>query len=138
MKALVVMLALLPPPAIADSVVATRMLRAGTILQPGDVRLAQGQDGGFSDPSQAIGLETLVMISDGRPLRPEHLTTPTLVNRNQMVTIIYDKGPLRIEAAGRAITAGGAGQAVRVMNTSSRVTVTGRVSSDGHVIVAQN
>lgn len=138
MKYTIILLALWPLPGLADAVVATRTLRAGDVIQPSDVRLATDQNGTLNDPAQAIGLETRVMVSEGRPLRPEHLSSPTLVARNQAVTIIYDKGPLRIEAEGRALTAGSAGQSVRVMNSSSRVTVTGRVSSDGTISVAQN
>lgn len=132
------LLALLPLPALADAVVATRTLRAGMVVLPADVRIAADQDGPLGDPGQAIGLATRVMVSEGRPLRPEYLAAPILVARNQSVAIIYDKGPLRIEAEGRALTAGGAGQMVRVMNSSSRVTVTGRVLADGTVVVAQN
>lgn len=138
MRIAVLILALLPLPALGDSVVATRTLHAGSVILAADVRIAPGQDGPLADPAEVIGQETRVMISEGRPLRPEYLAAPTLVARNQSVTIIYDKGPLRIEAEGRALTAGGAGQMVRVMNSSSRATVIGRISPDGAVIVAQN
>lgn len=136
--AFLALLVLIPLPGMADTVVATRTLRAGIVIVPQDVRIAADQEGSISDPAQVIGQELRVMVSEGRPVQPEFIGAPTIVARNQIVTLIYEKGVLRIAAEGRALTAGGAGQMVRVMNNASRVTVVGRIASDGTVIVAQN
>ena len=59
------------------------------------------------------------------------------VKRNQIVTLAYEKAALRIEAEGRALGAGGIGEVIRVMNSTSRVTVSGRIAADGTVVVEQ-
>ncbi|KRW95565.1 flagellar basal body P-ring formation chaperone FlgA [Paracoccus sp. PXZ] len=138
MRGMILLLLLLPQPALAGSVVANRTLPAGTVISAGDVSLAQDQQGGAEDIAQVLGQQLRVMVYQGRRIDPSALTAPTLVGRNQIVTIAYEKAALRIEAEGRALSAGSAGQIIRVMNNASRVTVSGRVAPDGTVIVQQN
>ncbi|MFT4149091.1 MAG: flagellar basal body P-ring formation chaperone FlgA [Paracoccaceae bacterium] len=123
-------------PAQADSLVATRMIRAQTVISAADVVLVASEiPGALADPAQALGLEARVAIYPGRALRAEDLGPPAQIARNQLVTLIYRTGPLRIAVEGRALARGGAGDAIRVMNLASRNTVTGRIEPDGTVIV---
>lgn len=138
MRGLVLLLMLLPQGALAGSVVANRTLPAGTVIAAGDVTLVPDQQGGIEDLAPVLGQQLRVMVYQGRRIDPSALTAPTLVGRNQIVTIAYEKAALRIEAEGRALSAGSAGQVIRVMNNASRVTVSGRVAPDGTVIVRQN
>ncbi|KGJ03263.1 flagellar basal body P-ring formation protein FlgA [Paracoccus versutus] len=138
MRGLVLLLMLLPQGVLAGSVVANRTLPAGTVIAAGDVTLVPDQQGGIEDLAPVLGQQLRVMVYQGRRIDPSALTAPTLVGRNQIVTIAYEKAALRIEAEGRALSAGSAGQVIRVMNNASRVTVSGRVAPDGTVIVRQN
>lgn len=138
MRGLVLLLMLLPQWALAGSVVANRTLPAGTVIAAGDISLVPDQQGGIEDLAPVLGQQLRVMVYQGRRIDPSALTAPTLVGRNQIVTIAYEKAALRIEAEGRALSAGSAGQVIRVMNNASRVTVSGRVAPDGTVIVRQN
>ena len=135
---LLLALMLLPVPALADAVVAAHTLRAGTLLSEADVVLAAGQTGSIGDISQVVGQQLRMMVSAGRPIEPTNLAAPTLVERNQIVTIAYQRATLRIEAEGRALGPGSVGQTIRVMNNNSRVTVSGRVAADGSVIIGEN
>ena len=135
---LLTLLAALPLPASAEALVAARTLRSGTVLAADDMRLDPQAAGGLIDPDQAIGKELRVMLSEGRVIAPAYLAAPTLVSRNQLVTIAYENAALRIEVEGRALTAGGAGDVIRVMNNASRTTLSGRIATDGTVIVAGN
>ncbi|MFH5772736.1 flagellar basal body P-ring formation chaperone FlgA [Paracoccus sp. NGMCC 1.201697] len=128
----------LPVPALADAVVATQTLRPGARITAQMVAVDPAQDSAITNPEDVIGQEARVLVSKGRAIPPEALAAPTLVARNQIVTLVYRKSALRIETEGRALTAGGAGQIVRVMNNSSRATVAGRIAPDGSVIVEQN
>lgn len=126
-------------PVRSDILVASRTLRANTIVQPGDVELAEGEvEGLLNDETQAIGLETRVAIYAGRAIRSGDLGPVTLIQRNQIVTVTYGAGGLSIVTDGRALDRGGAGDLVRVMNISSRSTVTGIVTADGQVLVGGN
>lgn len=124
-------------PALAETLLASRTIRAGEVLAPGDVtRAAQPTPGGLSDPAQAIGMEARVALYAGRPLRAGDLGPPALVERNQIVILSYRQGGLQITTEGRALGRAGAGEPVRVMNLSSRNTVTAVVGPDGTVHAA--
>jgi flagella basal body P-ring formation protein FlgA len=58
-----------------------------------------------------------------------------VVERNQIVTLIYDQSGLTIATDGRVLDRGGVGDRIRVMNLQSRSTVTGTVGEDGNVYV---
>jgi flagella basal body P-ring formation protein FlgA len=123
-------------PAWADSVVATRTIRAQTLISTDDLALvAADLPGALNDPGLAVGLEAKVAIHTGRPVRIADLGPPTLVQRNQVVPLIYLSGSLAISTEGRALARGAAGEVIRIMNLASRTTVSGRVGPDGAVYV---
>jgi flagellar basal body P-ring formation protein FlgA len=129
-------LALLASPSFAESVVATRTLRPNTVIGPEDLTVVDASlPGALTDPAAALGLETQVAIYAGRPILLANLGTPTLVQRNQLVTLIYLAGGLAISTDGRALARGSAGETVRVINIASRTTVSGRIGPDGAVYV---
>ena len=126
-------------PAAAESLVATRTIRAKSLVAPEDLALVSAElPGALSDPSQAIGLEARVSIYAGKPVRPGDLGPPTLVQRNQLVTLVYLSGGLAISTEGRALARGSEGDEIQVMNLGSRNTIKGRVGPDGAVYVGWN
>lgn len=129
----------LAAPVSAESLVATRTIRAKTLVAPEDLTLVSAAlPGALSDPSQAVGLEARVAIYAGKPVRPGDLGPPTLVERNQLVKLVYLSGGLAISTEGRALARGSEGEEIRVMNLGSRNTVTGRIGPDGTVYVGWN
>lgn len=129
----------LAAPVSAESLVATRTIRAKTLVLPEDVTMVSADlPGALSDPAAAVGLEAKVAIYAGKPLHPGDLGPPTLVERNQTVTLVYLSGGLAISTGGRALARGSEGDEVRVMNLGSRNTVTGRIGPDGAVYVGWN
>jgi flagella basal body P-ring formation protein FlgA len=137
MKLMVLILALtLPAEALADTVVAARTLRAGTVLTGEDLALvADDVPGAHSTLDEALGQEARVNLYAGRPVRPGEIGPPAVVERNQIVTLIYDQSGLTIATDGRVLDRGGVGDRIRVMNLQSRSTVTGTVGEDGNVYV---
>jgi len=123
-------------PVWADSVVATRPIRALSVLTAEDVTLVAAQiDGALTDPAAAVGLEARVAIYPGRPIRAADLGPRATVERNQIVPMAYRARGLAILTEGRALQRGGVGDAIRVMNLTSRTTVTGQIAPDGMVVV---
>lgn len=119
-------------PALAESLVAARTIRAQTILGPEDVTVSDSMiPGALVDPSEVIGFEARTVIYPGRPIHPSDLAVPALVARNQIVPLRYVNGTLSITVEGRALGRGAAGERIRVMNLASRTTVTGTVMPDG-------
>jgi flagella basal body P-ring formation protein FlgA len=127
------------PPALAESLVATRTIRAQSIIMPDDVdRSDTVVPGALTDPGDAVGREARVVIYPGRPILARDLVEPAVVARNQIVILRYSRGALTIEVEGRTLGRGAVGDAVRVMNLASRTTVSGVVLPDGSVGVASS
>ena len=132
-----VLILLAAHPACADSLVATRPIRAMSVLGPADVTLVDAEiDGALTDVAAAVGMEARVVIYPGRPIRAADLGPPAIVERNQIVLLTYRTAGLAILTEGRALTRGGVGDVIRVMNLTSRTTVTGQIGPDGMVDMA--
>jgi flagella basal body P-ring formation protein FlgA len=133
---LMVLFVLAAQPVLAESLVASRTIRAQVVVGPEDVTLVAAEiPGALGDPALVIGQETRVAIYAGKPIRAADLGPPTLVDRNQVVPLIYLSGGLAIATEGRALARGGEGDVIRIMNLTSRSTVSGRVGQDGAVYV---
>jgi flagellar basal body P-ring formation protein FlgA len=123
-------------PALAENVVATRTIPAGSVIGPEDVTLVDAVlPGALTDVSLALGREARTAIYAGRAVRSSDLGPPTLVQRNQLVPLIYRSGGLAISTEGRALARGSVGDVIRIMNLGSRTTVSGRIGADGAVYV---
>nr|WP_237684873.1 flagellar basal body P-ring formation chaperone FlgA [Szabonella alba] len=124
------------PSGAGQSLVATRTIRAQTVLAPQDMALVAAViPGALTQPEAAIGLEARVTLYAGRAIRGDDLAPPALVDRNGIVTLVYRQGGLDITAEGRALDRGARGARIRVMNLTSRMTITGRIGADGTVHV---
>lgn len=129
-------LTLLVSPAMADTVVAARTIRAQTLLSAGDVTLVKGDVvGAYSALDEVIGQEARVALYAGRPVRSNEVGPPAVVDRNQIVTLVFHSGGLTMAAEGRALGRAGVGDRIKVMNLDSRQTVVGRVRGDGAITV---
>jgi len=128
--------AALPAPA-SETLVAARTIRATALIGPADVVAVPGRaPGALSHPDEAVGLEARVALYAGRPIRPGDVGPAAVVERNGIVVLLYRRGGLTILAEGRALGRAAPGESLRVMNLSSRTTVTGIVAEDGVVHVA--
>jgi flagellar basal body P-ring formation protein FlgA len=130
------MLMLWPLPAMADSLIALRTIHARDVLTVEDVNAVEADiPGAISDATLVIGQEARVTIYAGRPIRAADFGPSAMIDRNQIVTLIYMAGGLQIATEGRALGRGGAGDVIRVMNLASRSTVSGFVTETGAVRV---
>jgi flagellar basal body P-ring formation protein FlgA len=124
--------------ALAGAVTPVRAIRAQSILDPADLaELDEDVPGAFGAIEDAAGLEARVTLYPGRPILPTQVGPPALVERNQTVRMVFARGGLAITAEGRALDRGGVGEAVRVMNLSSRQIVSGAVTAEGSIEVGQ-
>ena len=122
----------------ADTILAARTIRPGTVITARDLVVKQGNIPGMaSDPSQLIGSEARVSLYAGRPIALADTGPPALVQRNQIVALVFKAKGLVISAEGRSLSRASAGELVRVMNLSSRTTVSGRVLPDGRILVSE-
>ncbi|MCK4711470.1 MAG: flagellar basal body P-ring formation protein FlgA [Marinosulfonomonas sp.] len=136
LKYFLITLALLGSAATAETLVATRTIRSHAIITPDDVILKDVViPGSLTRLEDAVGLEARVVLYAGRPIRPGQIGPAAIIERNQIVMLVYQRGSLRIMADARSLGRAGVGDFVRVMNLNSRTTVTGIVGADGTVTV---
>lgn len=121
-------------PAAADVFVPTRVIRAREIISSVDVARQVSDVTGAED---VVGLEARITLYPNRPIRVGDVGPPAIVERNQLVTLVYATGGLRIITEGRALARGAAGDTVRVINLTSRMSVSGRIRDDGWIEVKQ-
>ena len=104
---------------------AAQNLRIGTVLHASDL-VVEGDDPFATDPF--VGMEVKRSIYVGRTLTSNDVGPPTAIARNDIVNLEFERGPLTISTEGRALDAGAVGEAVRVMNLSSKIILTAVVT----------
>lgn len=125
-------------PVAADTLVAARTIPARSLIGVEDILVREIDIlGGLEDPALAIGRETRVALYAGRPIRAADIGPPAVVERNQIITLTYRRGGIVISTEGRALDRAGPGDSIRVMNLSSRTTVSAIVDATGTAIVTQ-
>jgi flagella basal body P-ring formation protein FlgA len=121
----------------AETVVAARTIPAQSVIQSTDLAIIeQTVPGAIADPMDAIGKEARIALYAGRPVRAGDIAAPAIVDRNEIIQLIYQGGALTISTEGRALERASAGEFIRVINITSRNTVTARISEDGAAYVA--
>lgn len=122
--------------AAAQTVVATTAVRSQTILTPAHLAvIGANVAGGVSDPALLVGLETRVTLYPNRPIMLQDVGAPRIIDRNEIVALLYNTSGLRISVEGRSLGVAGMGDVVRVMNLGSRAVVSGVVEGPGQVRV---
>ena len=120
----------------AETLIATRTIRAREVIGPADVAVAEHKvPGALTEARAAVGLEARITIYAGQPLAPGHLSPAAAVERNDVVVLTYARDGLSIRTEGRVLDRGPVGARLRVMNLASRVTVTGTVVGPGAMSV---
>jgi len=138
LKCFLVSLLLMPTALLAETVVATRTIRSHAIIGPNDVTIKPVENSGsLSEIRDAVGKEARVILYAGRPIRPGDVGSVALIERNQIVPLVFISGNIKISTEARSLGRGGEGDFIRVMNLSSRTTITGKISADGSVAVQQ-
>ena len=123
-------------PGLADTLTAARLIRPQSIIGPADLGvLPQDIPGALKGDDDVVGMEARVTLYPGRPILVDHVGPPALIERNQPVVVFFKNGGLTIATDGRALSRGAEGDIVRVMNLSSRNTISGKVERDGSVTV---
>jgi flagellar basal body P-ring formation protein FlgA len=103
----------------------TGPVTAGTVLEPAHVALvkvgmSQAPVDAQGDLDAVIGMEVVRRLGAGHALRPGDTRPPALVRRGEVVTLVFERGKLRLATVGKALEDGGMDQLVRVANLDSR------------------
>jgi flagella basal body P-ring formation protein FlgA len=124
-----------------EVVMVTHAIDRGTVLKAADLtverrpRTEVGRDA-IAGIGHVVGLAARNIIRPGQPLRSVDLTRPDLVQRGQMVTLVFEAPGLTLTMRGKAVESGAEGDTVSVLNEHSKRTVQGVVVGPGHVVVS--
>ncbi|MCZ6679635.1 MAG: flagellar basal body P-ring formation chaperone FlgA [Candidatus Poribacteria bacterium] len=116
-------------------VVAARNIPRRMVIKPEHLKLERRSIENTSESplttlDEVIGKTAGVVISQGEVITASHLNKTYLVSRGAAVTLIAQRGSLKVQAAGKALEKGEQGQLVRVMNLTSKKELVGEVIGD--------
>ena len=83
--------------------------------------------------SQLEGKQARRLLRLGEPVRPGDVRAPVLVARGSTVTMTFDAPGIRLTAVGKAMSEGGMGESVTVLNPVSYRQITATVTGPGTV-----
>jgi flagella basal body P-ring formation protein FlgA len=124
---------------LADAVVPTKTIRAGTIIGLSDVTIdATVVSDTIVHIDDVVGKEAKATLYAGRAISVEEVGPAAVVQRNELVELAYVNHGLTIVVEGRALGRGAPGEIIRAMNMASRRTVIGRIQPSGQILVASS
>lgn len=118
-----------------------RALARGEVIQPSDLRRMEvpyARTMGTPtviEESLIIGQAARRALRAGAPIAPDDLTAPLMVERQELVTLVYRHGSLALTVRARALDDGAQGQSIDVMNLQSNRVVRGLVAGHGLIHV---
>lgn len=117
-------------------------LRSGDVIGENDIDTVEIYASEIQ-PDMMLKAENLVgmtprrMVMAGKPVKSIDIQAPVLVERGKNVTIMFNEGPLKLTAVGKALQNGAKGDLIRVVNNASNRPVDAIVNGMGEVIVRQ-
>jgi len=86
----------------AEILVASRVIPANTIIKAEDVRFESSDGtGAVVDPAKIIGMEARKALFAGRPISIADVGTPAIVQRNQVIQLVFRSNGLLIRTDGQ-------------------------------------
>lgn len=115
-------------------------LPAGTILLPEHlimqpVPAGQANAYAFAPIEQLVGMALNRQSREGMLLRLSDVSAPLEVSKNDLVTIIYRRGPMTLTVKGQAITSASRGSSLQVLNLMSKRVISATAVAPGTVEV---
>jgi len=115
-------------------------LARGTRIEPDDLELVERNlshlpYGYYTDPQPITGQLAKRTIAAAAVITPPMLQAPKLVKRGERVSIIAERGPLKIRASGKALRDGKSGELIQIRAEGSQRIVDGVVIGQGVVKV---
>lgn len=124
-----------------DAVGVNRPIERGAVLQASDLtvlRRPKAQAGGLAEMAATVGMAARRQLRPGQPISIADLMKPTIVQRNDTVTLVYSAPGLTLTLRGQAQDTGALGDTISVINPQTKRVVQGTISGPGRVTVANN
>lgn len=121
--------------------VPVRRIARGETVSADDIELRrvriEGTGPFAASVAEVAGREAAAPFREGRPIPSSLLKAPPAVRRNDEVTLVYQKGALRLTASGRALGDAAVGEAVKVSRPQASRAVEGVAVAEGVVMVME-
>jgi flagellar basal body P-ring formation protein FlgA len=121
-----------------DAVTVEHPVEHGEVLKLSDLtveRRPKAEGPAIGDIHAVAGLAARHELRPGQPLHTADLMKPTVVQRNDTVTIVYEAPGITLTLRGQAQDAGALGDTINVLNAQSKRVVQGVVTGPGRVTV---
>jgi flagella basal body P-ring formation protein FlgA len=124
-----------------EVVVLAHAVDRGAILRDADIdierrpRAEVGRDA-ITDRDRVVGLAAREHLQAGRLVRSIDLMRPEIVQRNEMVTLVYEIPGVMLTVRGKAAEGGAQGDVISVLNEQSKRMLQGVVVAPGRVAVS--
>jgi flagella basal body P-ring formation protein FlgA len=128
----------------AEALTVTSHKSAGDIIRNRDLKIMQVPEnrlpynGYITDRSQLIGKAVSRHLRAGSFIQTSDIQDPILINRNDIVTVVFQSGQLSLTVLGRALDEGAKGETIRILNLQSKRTIAASVLKAGTVSVSFN
>jgi flagella basal body P-ring formation protein FlgA len=114
--------------AVVDLPVLARPMMGGAVIEAGDIEWIQmpasrvrGEH--LSSEASLIGMAARRSLRPGAPLRAYDVEAPSVIERGEIVSLIFQSGALTLAARARAMEDGAQGDLIRFVNLQSNRTV---------------
>lgn len=120
----------------AETVFARNTIRAREVISADSVFVKMVETAGAAQSlGDVIGSEAKRAIYAGHPVLVSNITQAAAIERNEVVTAIFELNGLTISTEARALERGAVGDVIRAMNLTSRNTIRAEVIANGSLRV---
>lgn len=115
-------------------------LQNGHVIQENDIdtipmRARDVTDDIVLSKDALIGMTPRRITLAGKPVKHIEVQAPQIIERGELVTMVFNGGGLSLTAQGKAMQAGAKGDVIRVVNASSSKTIQGTITGAKEVTV---
>jgi len=100
-----------------------------------DVRSAFLKHDIILSEDELVGMTPRRIILAGDPIKEKDVQAPQIIERGELVTMVFENGSLSLTAKGKALESGAKGDVIRVVNANSSRTLEAQVTAQKEVLV---
>lgn len=125
---------------IMDVPVLSQTINNGSIIGANDIDYIEIPESDVR-PEMVLSADSLIGMTprrtaySGKPLKATDLQAPMIIERGDVVTMLFKSGPLVLTASGKALQNGAKGDMIRVTNMVSNETIEGFVTASKEITV---
>lgn len=100
-----------------------------------DIAESHIANGAVLDEKNIVNMTPRRLVQAGKPIISNELEPPKMVERGDLVTLIFANGPITLTVKGKSLQAGSLGDTIRVSNVESNKNLQGTVTAHREVTI---